>query len=89
MYHFALAGNMLTAIGGMPSVANAAFLLKYPTNELPGGISQKLTVDLKPFSPAQAEVFMQIEYPEFPPVALVVVRHGFETLGCACSGGQG
>jgi hypothetical protein len=71
MYHFALAGNMLTATGGMPSVANAAFLPKYPTNELPGGIPQKLTVDLKPFSPAQAEVFMQIEYPEFPPITLV------------------
>jgi hypothetical protein len=80
MYHFALAGNMLTAIGGMPNVANAAFLLKYPTNELPGGIPQKLTVDLKPFSPAQAEVFMQIEYPEFPPVALALVV-GPATIG--------
>lgn len=78
MYHFALAGNMLTAIGGMPNVANATFLLKYPTNELPGGIPQRLTVDLKPFSPAQAEVFMQIEYPEFPPVALAA---GPATIG--------
>lgn len=70
MYHFALAGNMLTAINGVPSVANAAFIPSYPTNVLPGGIPQKLAVDLKPLTPDQAQVFMQIEYPEFPPVAL-------------------
>src|SRR5258708_2948079 len=70
MFHFALAGNMLSVIGGTPSVANAAFIPSYPTNVLPGGIPQKLPVDLKPLTPAQAQVFMQIEYPEFPPVAL-------------------
>src|SRR5712664_3305522 len=70
MYHFALAGNMLTAIGGVPNIANAAFIPSYPTNVLPGGIAQKLAVDLQPLTPAQAQVFMQIEYPEFPPVAL-------------------
>ena len=70
MDHFALAGNMLTAIGGVPSIANAAFIPNYPTNVLPGGIPQKLAVDLKPLTPDQVQVFMQIEYPEFPPVAL-------------------
>jgi hypothetical protein len=70
MYHFALAGNMLTAIGGVPNIANAAFIPSYPTNVLPGGIPQKLAVDLQPLTPEQAQVFMQIEYPEFPPVAL-------------------
>jgi hypothetical protein len=69
MFHFALAGNMLTAIGGMPNIANASFIPTYPTNVLPGGIAQKLAVDLKPLTPDQAQVFMQIEYPEFPPVA--------------------
>jgi hypothetical protein len=78
MYHFALAGNMLTAIGGMPSIANAAFIPNYPTNVLPGGIPQKLAVDLKPLTPDQAQVFMQIEYPEFPPVALAA---GPATIG--------
>jgi hypothetical protein len=78
MYHFALAGNMLTAIGGMPSIANAAFIPNYPTNILPGGIPQKLAVDLKPLTPDQAQVFMQIEYPEFPPVALAA---GPATIG--------
>jgi hypothetical protein len=70
MFHFALAGNMLSAIGGTPSIANANFVPSYPTNVLPGGIIQKLTVDLQPLSLNQLLVFMQIEYPEFPPVAL-------------------
>ena len=70
MYHFALAGNMLTAIDGVPTIANATFIPSYPTNVLPGGIPQKLAVDLQPLTSEQAHVFMQIEYPEFPPVAL-------------------
>jgi hypothetical protein len=74
MFHFALAGNMLTAIGGTPSVGNSDFLPKYPTHELPGGIAQKLPVDLKPLSTDQLEVFMQIENPEFPPVALALAQ---------------
>jgi hypothetical protein len=74
MFHFALAGNMLTAIGGTPSIANPAFVPSYPTNVLPGGIPQKLPVDLLPLSPNQLQVFMQIEYPEFPPVALKLVN---------------
>jgi hypothetical protein len=71
MFHFALAGNMLTAIGGTPNIANAGFIPAYPTNVLPGGIPQKLPVDLQPLSSSQLQVFMQIEYPEFPPIALI------------------
>jgi hypothetical protein len=78
MYHFALAGNMLAATGGVPRIANAAFIPRYPTNVLPGGIPQKLAVDLQPLTPDQAQVFMQIEYPEFPPVALAA---GPATIG--------
>jgi Ferritin-like len=78
MYHFALAGNMLTAIGGTPSIANATFIPSYPTNVLPGGILQKLAVDLKPLTPDQVQVFMQIEFPEFLPVALAA---GPATIG--------
>ncbi|MGA7218804.1 MAG: ferritin-like domain-containing protein, partial [Candidatus Sulfotelmatobacter sp.] len=70
MFHFALAGNMLSAIAGTPDIANSSFVPKYPTNVLPGGIPQKLPVDLQPLSINQLQVFMQIEYPEFPPVAL-------------------
>jgi Ferritin-like len=36
MYHFALAGNMLSAIGGVPAIANASFMPGYPTHTLPG-----------------------------------------------------
>jgi hypothetical protein len=61
MHHFALAGNMLTAIGGTPAVANAAFVPSYPTHVLPGGIPQALAVDLQPLSLAQLQVFMHIE----------------------------
>jgi hypothetical protein len=70
MFHFALAGNMLTAIGGTPNIANAGFVPAYPTHVLPGGIPQALAVDLQPLSASQLQVFMQIELPEFPPVAL-------------------
>jgi hypothetical protein len=80
MYHFALAGNMLTAIGGVPDIANAAFIPSYPTNELPGGIHQALAVDLKPLTPEQVQVFMQIEYPEFTPVAFAKNK-GPATIG--------
>ncbi|MFG1945402.1 ferritin-like protein [Nonomuraea sp. NPDC048826] len=69
MYHFALAGNLLTAVGGTPSVAHADFLPVYPADELPGGIPQQLPVDLRPLVKDQIAVFMQIEYPDFPPVA--------------------
>ena len=56
MFHFALAGNMPTAIGKAPSIANAAFVPRYPTNVLPGGIPQTLAVDLKPLSLDQLQV---------------------------------
>lgn len=80
MFHFALAGNLLTAIGGTPDIAKASFVPAYPTNVLPGNIAQLLAVDLQPLSPHQLQVFMQIEYPEFPPVALAAAT-GPATIG--------
>ena len=70
MYHFALAGNILSAIGYLPQIAYPGFLPKYPTNKLPGDISQKLSVDLMPLTPEQLDVFMQIENPQFNPVVI-------------------
>ena len=61
MFHFALAGNMLSAIGGTFKVADPQFLPSYPTHTLPGDIHQDLTVDLRPLSKEQLQVFMQIE----------------------------
>ena len=70
MFHFALAGNMLTAIGGVPEIDAASFLPTYADHVLPGGIEQDLAVDLLPLSDDQLMVFMQIEKPEFPPVTM-------------------
>jgi hypothetical protein len=74
MLHFALAGNMLNAIGRTPSIANAAFIPTYPTHTLPGGIRLRHEVDLRPLSQAQLEVFEEIEKPEFPPAALTLTK---------------
>lgn len=71
MVHFALVGNLLSAIGGTPTIANEHFPPKYPLNRLPGDIPQKLPIGLHPLTKAQLAVFMQIEYPEFPPVAVL------------------
>jgi hypothetical protein len=73
MNHFALAGNMLAALNGKPAVNDAAFVPHYPTHTLPGGIRLPLAVDLRPLSPRQLAVFMEIEKPEFPPVALALI----------------
>ncbi|MHB0772302.1 ferritin-like domain-containing protein [Bradyrhizobium sp. 1.29L] len=81
MNHFALAGNLLTAIGGRPHIARSSFVPKYPLKSLPGGILQKLPVDLRPLDRPQLEVFMQIEYPQFPPVAWKARPPGPATIG--------
>jgi hypothetical protein len=81
MFHFALAGNMLAFVGGVPSIANSDFIVRYPTNELPGGVAQELAVDLRPLSKDQLQVFMQIEKPEFPPVALTELASRPATIG--------
>lgn len=80
MNHFALAGNLLTAIGGRPKIARRTFLPRYPLKALPGGVKQEFPVDLKPLTFDQLKVFMQIEYPEFPPVALRAAK-GPATIG--------
>ena len=80
MNHFALAGNMLAAIGGKPAVNNAAFIPKYPTHTLPGGIHLRHAVALRPLSPHQLAVFMEIEKPEFRPVGLAL-RQRPATIG--------
>jgi hypothetical protein len=74
MFHFALAGNLLTAIGGQPNIAHSEFVPRYPLSALPGGISQKMAVDLRPLTRRQIAVFMQIEYPEFPPITVAMAK---------------
>jgi hypothetical protein len=93
MMHFALAGNMLNAIGRLPPIANAGFIPSYPTHVLPGGIRLENLLDLRPLSHEQLQVFLEIEYPESGPVALAAgkppatigafydtIATGFETV---------
>ncbi len=63
MLHFGLACNMLTAIGGSPSIANASFVPNYP-GPLPGGVHPGLVVDLLPMGLPALTTFLQIEYPD-------------------------
>ena len=69
MLHFAFSCNMLNAIGGSPSIANAAFVPNYPTLGLPGNVQPGLVVDLLPLGPQALNTFMEIEYPETGMVA--------------------
>lgn len=71
MGHMALACNMLTAIGGSPSIANSSFALSYPVTGLPGNVHPGLVVDLLPLNTAALDTFIAIEKPAFPPVALL------------------
>jgi hypothetical protein len=66
MLHMMLAGNLLNAIGGTPSINTPAFVPSYP-GPLPGSVHGCLDVHLKPFSRQLCEeVFMEIEEPERP-----------------------
>ncbi len=100
MVHMALACNMLSAIGGKPSLTKAGFLAHYPTNGLPGGVHPNLKVDLLPLSLESLKTFMEIEYPCDGPIAATenyatigefydAIAKAFETLSPAfCDGIQ-
>jgi len=80
MLHMGLACNMLTAIGGNPSIAKPAFIPAYPTDGLPGNVHPHLRVDLAPLGPASLDIFMQIEWPERGPLAFAALDI-FPTIG--------
>jgi hypothetical protein len=66
MLHFALACNILNAIGGSPAIDDPNFIPKYP-GPLPGGVEAELTVNLKRMSKQHVhDTFMVIEEPEHP-----------------------
>jgi hypothetical protein len=81
MYHFALAGNMLGALGRIPAIDSPDFVVAYPAGELPGGIRMTPPVDLKPLTPEQVKVFMNIEMPQFPPVPELAAAQAPATIG--------
>src|SRR5262245_40886606 len=65
MLHFGLVCNMLTTIDSSPNISNA--VPTYPSQGLPGGVRPDLTVTLAGLTPDRvANLFMQIEYPEYP-----------------------
>jgi ferritin-like protein len=66
MLHFALACNILNAIGGSPDIDRPDFIPRYP-GPLPGSVDKGLTVHLRPMSRTHIEnTFMVIEEPEHP-----------------------
>lgn len=80
MLHMGLACNMLTTIGGTPSINSPSAVPKYPC-PLPGGVRPQLTVALEGLSKrVAADVFMEIEYPEHGPVALALGQT-YPTIG--------
>jgi len=65
MLHFALVCNMLTTIDRVPDVAGA--VPSYPALGLPGKVRSDLHVSLAGLTkPRVHDLFMQIEYPEYP-----------------------
>lgn len=76
MLHMGLACNMLTTIDGTPNIT----IPVYP-GHLPGGVRPQLTVYLAGLSQDfLTDVCMQIEYPEFGPIALFRGR-SYPTIG--------
>jgi len=67
MLHMGLACNMLTAIGGNPTIDKST-MPTYPGG-LPGGVIPGLTVSLAGLSKDQIKnIYMEIEYPENGPI---------------------
>ncbi|MEJ3747311.1 ferritin-like protein [Actinomycetes bacterium KLBMP 9797] len=72
MAHMGLACNMLTAIGGDPDILAA--VPTYP-GQMPGGVKPELTIQLAGLTREQVAVFMEIEEPDWPPVARMDVTY--------------
>jgi photosystem II stability/assembly factor-like uncharacterized protein len=70
MLHYGLGCNLLTAIGGQPSLNAPASVPAFPTS-LPGGVHPGLIVELKRLTRDQIKVFMDIEYPQGGPIAFI------------------
>lgn len=62
MLHLTLAGNLLNAVGGKPSLTHADFVPRYP-HRLPHS-GNRFEINIERFSEAALRVFLQIERPE-------------------------
>ncbi|WP_327745924.1 ferritin-like protein [Streptomyces europaeiscabiei] len=67
MSHMGLACNMLTAIGGVPRIADAGLVPVYP-GKLPGGVQPDLSVALMGLGKPALDMYSQIERPDDPVV---------------------
>ncbi|GAB2599804.1 ferritin-like protein [Streptomyces capparidis] len=65
MSHFGLVGNILSAIGGAPVVADRHVVPKY-SGPLPGGVRPQLNVYLSRLDMNAADMYSQIEKPDRP-----------------------
>ncbi|MFD9245478.1 ferritin-like protein [Streptomyces sp. NPDC059556] len=65
MSHLALAGNMLTTIGGAPRLADPRTVPAYP-GPLPGGVRPGLTVFLSGLTKESLDLYSRIEAPDDP-----------------------
>ena len=63
MLHFGLACNLLSAIDGTPLIADSSVVPNFPC-PLPGGVRPGLIVSLRKLDKEQAQIFMEIEYPQ-------------------------
>jgi hypothetical protein len=79
MLHFAIACNLLSAIGGTPSLNTPDGIPTYP-GPLPGLNNLDLIISLQGLTPAALFVFLQVEYPEFKPV-IPIGQRPVSTIG--------
>jgi hypothetical protein len=80
MFHFGLACNMLTTLGGTPQVLPGA-APAYP-GEPPGGVLPGLTVRLEKLSQELVrDVFMAVEAPDWPGVVGLFAGETYATIG--------
>jgi hypothetical protein len=77
MLHMALAANVLTAVGGYPSINHAKFVPSYPT-PLPHS-NASFEVSLERFSKQAIRTFLRIERPEKPDTP--PKADGYSTIG--------
>jgi hypothetical protein len=69
MLHFALASNVMNAVGGEPDLTGGGYVPRYPLALPFKRKGETVEVGLRPFSKAALEVFMAIEKPNHPAVS--------------------
>ncbi|ORT58796.1 ferritin-like protein [Streptomyces sp. CB03238] len=79
MSHLGLVGNILSAIGGTPVLADPATVPTYP-GALPGGVRPELKVYLSGLNKDAADLYSQIEKPDRP-LAAYADKETYTSIG--------